>query len=562
MLSPAMRAATSAGDSMGNKLKSQFTGIEYSGRKMESSLDDLRKKLKGLEQIRAGTRIEEEFDRATKQMRSLNNEIKKIDSRGLEGKSGGGFGIGSLIKGNLMTMAITTGAGYVKDVVGAAVTGFSKQQQNITGLKTFLGEQGANEAYANIKIDAAATPFDTQSLLESNRALIAAGASAKDARTDTMNLANAIAAVGGGNDVLSRMSANMQQIKTVGKASAMDIRQFAMAGINIYQLLADETGKNVNQVKDMDVTYDLLSKSLAHAAQQGGLYFGAMDAQSKTLAGRWSTFKDNLGMAATEIGGKLEPLFSRLLELAVNVVNKFSDWIGYLQPVFDIINQIPDYINNIVNGSSNWSEYFDVIRSFAGSIWKTIKSLWDNIWSIVGGVVTWMQKSELLKDIFWAIGKVGEGLLATIRAIGDMIQWVWDNVIKPIVDAVDWVYSKIKGIFTGGDTTITVTDGTRKFTPDGVQNGPGAVVFQLPPDIKVAPKDTSKTGNLNIGGGGKDRADSINSGGQRSIVINIAKQIEKLDVHVMDTKEGVNEIEGMVREAMRRVMYSLNGVAV
>lgn len=63
------------------------------------------------------------------------------------------------------------------------------------------------------------------------------------------------------------------------------------------------------------------------------------------------------------------------------------------------------------------------------------------------------------------------------------------------------------------------------------------------------------------GGSGKSKADSINSGGQRSIVINIGKQIEKLEVHVMDAKEGVNEIEGMVREAMRRVLYSVNGVA-
>lgn len=64
-----------------------------------------------------------------------------------------------------------------------------------------------------------------------------------------------------------------------------------------------------------------------------------------------------------------------------------------------------------------------------------------------------------------------------------------------------------------------------------------------------------------IGDHAKTKSDSINSGGQRSIVINIAKQIEKLEVHVMDAKEGVNEIEGMVREAMRRVVYSMNGVA-
>jgi hypothetical protein len=61
---------------------------------------------------------------------------------------------------------------------------------------------------------------------------------------------------------------------------------------------------------------------------------------------------------------------------------------------------------------------------------------------------------------------------------------------------------------------------------------------------------------------GKDKADSINNGGQRSIVINIAKQTGAENIYVSSGKEAANEIEGMVREAMRRVMLSLNGNAV
>lgn len=76
-----------------------------------------------------------------------------------------------------------------------------------------------------------------------------------------------------------------------------------------------------------------------------------------------------------------------------------------------------------------------------------------------------------------------------------------------------------------------------------------------------------KGGSIGGAGGGdlsdlgKSKSDGINSGGQRSIIINIGKQIEKLEVHVMDAKEGVTEMENMVREAMRRVVYSMNGVA-
>ena len=39
--------------------------------------------------------------------------------------------------------------------------------------------------------------------------------------------------------------------------------------------------KNINQVKDMDVSYEVLSAALAKASSAGGMYAGALDAQSK-----------------------------------------------------------------------------------------------------------------------------------------------------------------------------------------------------------------------------------------------------------------------------------------
>ena len=60
----------------------------------------------------------------------------------------------------------------------------------------------------------------------------------------------------------------------------------------------------------------------------------------------------------------------------------------------------------------------------------------------------------------------------------------------------------------------------------------------------------------------KGRSDGINNGGQRSIVINIGKQIEKIENHIIGGgKEVADEIEKHTREAIRRVFYSINNVA-
>ena len=213
----------------------------------------------------------------------------------------------------------------VEQIAQAGIEFNAKMEKYQTGLTTLLGsEQEAVAAMEQIRRDAASTPFDVDSLTQANQMLISTGMSAGEARSDVLNLANAIAATGGGSAELSRMAANMQQVKNVGKATAMDIRQFAMAGINIYGLLADATGKTTEEVKDREVSYELLSYALEKAASSGGAYEGAMEAQAQTFNGRISTLKDN----ATQLAGTLtEDLFAMLSNTALP---KAMEWVQLL----------------------------------------------------------------------------------------------------------------------------------------------------------------------------------------------------------------------------------------
>lgn len=211
----------------------------------------------------------------------------------------------------------------VEQIARAGIEFNAKMEQYQTAFKTLLGsEEEAAKVMAQIREDAARTPFDVDSLTQATQMLVSTGMSADSARGDVLNLANAIAATGGGSAELSRMAANMQQVKNVGKATAMDIRQFAMAGINIYGLLADATGKTTEEVKDMEVSYELLSAALAKAAEDGGKYAGAMEAQSQTFQGRISTLKDN---AMLLVGSLTGDLFNQLSTTALPMVIGWVD---------------------------------------------------------------------------------------------------------------------------------------------------------------------------------------------------------------------------------------------
>lgn len=198
-----------------------------------------------------------------------------------------------------------------------------------TGFTNMLGSAEKAQAVLNqIKQDAALTPLNVDSLVQANQLLISAGVSAGEARSTILALGDAVSATGGGSEVLSRMAANLQQIKNVGKAASIDIKQFAMAGIDIYGVLADYTGKSTQEVQSMTITYDLLTAALKKASEEGGRYYNAMETQSQTLSGRLETLKDNLSQL-------LGTLTKGLTETEGKLVTTAAGWVQRLQEGFE-----------------------------------------------------------------------------------------------------------------------------------------------------------------------------------------------------------------------------------
>lgn len=232
------------------------------------------------------------------------------------------------------------------------------------GLTNMLGDaQAANEAMKAIQEDAARTPFDVASLTQANQLLISAGENAGYSRKVIMALGDAVSAAGGGNAELSRMAANLQQIANVGKASAIDIKQFAYAGINIYQVLADYTGKSVQDVQSMTVSYDLLSEALIAASEEGGRYYNAMDTQSQTMNGRVSTLKDNVsqlaGLMTGDLSNGIGMVISNLndMTVAAQEAYKTDGWIGLagaITGLSDPIRSAKDKFDDFASSAVTW----------------------------------------------------------------------------------------------------------------------------------------------------------------------------------------------------------------
>lgn len=233
-----------------------------------------------------------------------------------------------------------------------------------TGFTNMLGSaEAAQQVMSQIQEDAAKTPFDVASLTQANQYLISAGENASYARNTIMALGDAVSATGGGNDELNRMAQNLQQIANTGKATAADIKQFAYAGIDVYGILADYTGKSTAEVQKMTISYDLLTQALQAASEEGGRYYNSMDTQSQTMNGRVSTLKDNVSQLAGLMTGDLSSgigvVIGNLNDLIVKAQDayKTDGWIGLAGAITGLtepINTAKNALKDFASKATTW----------------------------------------------------------------------------------------------------------------------------------------------------------------------------------------------------------------
>lgn len=295
---------------------------------------------------------EQGIEQAQKETQSAANSLNRSANTAGSGVSGmaSQFAAASAkatVLANMLTSLGTKAVSFAKGFVEMGISYNAQIEKYTTGFTNMLGSaQAAQEAMQAIQEDAARTPFDVASLTQANQLLISAGENAAYSRKVINALGDAVSATGGGNAELSRMAANLQQIANVGKAATIDIKQFAYAGINIYQILADYTGKSVQEVQKMTISYDLLSQALIAASEEGGRYYNAMDTQSQTMNGRISALKDNVSQLAGLMTGDLSSgigvVIGHLNDMVVAAQEAYKEdgWKGLGNAILELDNPI------------------------------------------------------------------------------------------------------------------------------------------------------------------------------------------------------------------------------
>lgn len=232
------------------------------------------------------------------------------------GKIVGGVAIGAMLQS------------WVSDIVKTR----GEFQQLEIAFNTMLGSaERGTQLMQELTATAASTPFDLGGIANSAKQLLAYGTAAEDVNDTLIMLGNIASGLSLPlNDLVYLYGTTMVQ----GRLFTQDVRQFMGRGIPLVQELAKQLGKTTDEINSMvtagQIGFADVQKVLQGLTDEGGMFYGLMEEQSKSLTGQLSNLGDEWDMMLNEIGTKSQGVLSGAIGLAASLVANYKTVLGVL----------------------------------------------------------------------------------------------------------------------------------------------------------------------------------------------------------------------------------------
>jgi tape measure domain-containing protein len=203
-------------------------------------------------------------------------------------------------------------------------TAASMEQAQVSFSELLGSAKEADRFLRDLTRFAAKTPFELPGVVAASRQLLGAGLNAKQTMTALEALGNATGALGLNQEQFGRVLQATSQMLNKGKVSTEELLQISEAGLPIFPMLAKAMGVTTaelqRQIQTGKVQADEVLPKLFAQMQKD--YGGAMERQSRTLNGVWSTFKDTINIG---VAGALSGLADWLKVILPRAAQAFQD---------------------------------------------------------------------------------------------------------------------------------------------------------------------------------------------------------------------------------------------
>lgn len=363
-----------------------------------------------------------------------------------------------------LSKGIVAGAAAAGAAIGGlgvyAVKLASQMENTKIAFTTMLGSaEKAGAFIKDLQSFAAKTPFEFKGLTESASQMMAYGIAAKDVIPTLTAVGNAVAAVGGGQDKIARVTTALGQMYAKGTVQAEEMRQLTEAGIPAWELLA----KTLNT--DVAGAMDMVSKRQVDAANGvAGLvsgmnerFGGMMEKQSKTVTGAFSNLMDGLEMAAISAGTKI----SESLNLA-GVLSGLADKIDQVNQVIQKGGGIGDVLKTLIP-SELQPAIIAVAGALMGAMVPGLVAMATAAVAAVAPLAPFIAAGAALAVVIWALvdpigaaKSIMDVFGVSAEKQGEVLAWLqdpigkltsaWDNLVGRLKSGAQGIIDSISGM--------------------------------------------------------------------------------------------------------------------
>lgn len=425
----------------------------------------------------------------------------------------------------------TAAAGAVGALGGYGLKIAADLQTARVGLMTLLGSaEKADKTVQRLKVEAARTPFELPGLTQATQLLSSVTKDGDKSIDIILNIGEALAAMGKGQAELDRIIVNLQQVGAIGYASMVDIKQFAYAGIPIFEMLQKETKLSGEALEvfigEGNVKFDMLVGMFDRANDAGGQFFGAYKNNMGTFNQSFSNLKDSLGIFASDIvqqTGLFDALI-RAMQGASGALANYQTILGTAREAGAKLMQAIDEKTGLITLMRDaWANLVFIYQNSLGpalaELWQTFqpyKPFLDALVQVFGTMLVIAIGGAVM--ILGTLAIALTGLLTLLVKLTNFFHGfflgVWDAInekIAKVITTVEKLIGAFKNAFSWGGKVLNkagsfISGKDKSFSVDDAVISPqGKVITTHPDDYLIATKNPASLAGgglvININGG-------------------------------------------------------------
>jgi hypothetical protein len=387
-------------------------------------------------------------------------------------------------------------------------------------------EKATNALEAQLVSLAKTTPFELTEVQTATKQLMAYGFKAGDVVETIRTLGDVSSGVGA---PLGDIAYLYGTLKTSGRVTLMDLRQFAGRGIPIYETLAKRLNTTTAAINGLasagKIGFRDIEGAFKDMTSAGGQFFNLMDAQSKTVGGQLSNMADNWEQLKVKIG-----------QSQTGMIATTTAWINNL---LDGLNRGIDAMNLLDKAfEKNAQLQFGFYQKYIGKMGDKVNALF-GIGPMKGGQAEMEQYAGQTKERYVDTSKDKLTALRNQIALNSMI--------------------KLLTL----DKQMGALEKNRRFAILNELKGKNLEALSLF-DLKENKSQIGGAGGVDDGKGVKSLGTGTEVTGQRPQAINISidKLVNELNIQTNNMVEGAGRMKELVSKALLEAVNDINLIAM